>query len=129
MNELKRTHTCGELSVNDSGKSVILNGWVFKNRNHGGIHFINLRDRYGVSQVVIDEDASDELKNLADSLKFEYCIAVNGEVRKRPDEMINPDMATGEIEIKAEGIKILSRCEVLPFMVDEKIKRKRGPEA
>ena len=120
MNELKRTHTCGELSVNDSGKSVILNGWVFKNRNHGGIHFINLRDRYGVSQVVIDEDASDELKNLADSLKFEYCIAVNGEVRKRPDEMINPDMATGEIEIKAEGIKILSRCEVLPFMVDEK---------
>ena len=120
MNELKRTHTCGELSVNDSGKSVILNGWVFKNRNHGGIHFINLRDRYGVSQVVIDEDASDELKNLADSLKFEYCIAINGEVRKRPDEMINPDMATGEIEIKAEGIKILSRCEVLPFMVDEK---------
>ncbi len=62
MKELKRTHTCGELSGNDSGKTVILNGWVFKNRNHGGIHFINLRDRYGVSQVVIDEDATDELK-------------------------------------------------------------------
>ena len=120
MKELKRTHTCGSLSANDSGKTVILNGWVFKNRNHGGIHFINLRDRYGVSQVVIDEDASEELKSLADNLKFEYCIAVKGQVRKRPDEMINPDMATGEIEIKAEEIKVLSQCEVLPFMVDEK---------
>jgi aspartyl-tRNA synthetase len=120
MKELKRTHTCGELTGSDSGKTIILNGWVFKNRNHGGIHFINLRDRYGVSQVVIDEDASDKLKELADNLKFEYCVAVKGIVRKRPDEMINPEMITGEIEIKAEEIKILSECEVLPFMVDEK---------
>ena len=120
MNEFKRTHNCGELSGGDSGKSVTLNGWVYKNRNHGGIHFINLRDRYGISQVVIDEDASEELKKLADSLKFEYCIAVKGLVRKRPEEMINPDMATGEIEVKAGEIKVLSQCEVLPFMVDEK---------
>ncbi len=120
MNELKRTHTCGELTKDDSGKSVILNGWVFKNRNHGGIHFINLRDRYGVTQVVIDDDASEDLKNQGERLKFEYCIAVKGEVRKRPDDMINPDMATGTIEIKAEEIVILSECEVLPFMIDEK---------
>ncbi len=60
------------------------------------------------------------LKNLADSLKFEFCIAVKGQVRKRPDEMINPEMSTGDIEIKADEIKVLSQCEVLPFMVDEK---------
>jgi aspartyl-tRNA synthetase len=120
MEAYKRTHTCGDLTAAHAGESVTLNGWVHRNRNHGGVHFINLRDRYGITQVVIDEDASAELAAVAESLKYEYCIAVEGSVRKRPDSMVNSDMATGEIEVKAENIVILTRCETLPFMIDER---------
>jgi aspartyl-tRNA synthetase len=120
MEAYKRTHTCGELTAAHAGNKVTLNGWVHRNRNHGGVHFINLRDRYGITQVVIDEDASAELSAAAEALKYEYCIAVEGVVRKRPDSMINSDMATGEIELKAENIVVLTKCETLPFMIDER---------
>ena len=116
---MQRTVTCGELRAADEGKTVILNGWVHRDRNHGALHFINLRDRYGMTQVVVDDDADEELQKKASELKLEYCIAVKGIVRRRPDEMINPDMETGEIEIKAERIDILSKCDTLPFMIDE----------
>ncbi len=120
MEKLKRTVTCGDLRLQNEGQEVILNGWVHRHRDHGGIKFIDLRDRYGITQVVVDADSQDELKRVSQELKFEYCIAVRGIVRARPKSMINPKMATGEIEIKATEIKILSRCEVLPFMIDEK---------
>ncbi|MBI9101126.1 MAG: aspartate--tRNA ligase [Spirochaetales bacterium] len=120
MEIMKRTHTCGSLTAADDGKTVILNGWVHRNRDHGGIHFINLRDRYGITQIVVGPDAEPELEKIAGSLKFEYCVAIEGLVHKRPDEMINKDMATGEIEIEAKTISILSTCKVLPFMIDEK---------
>ncbi len=116
---MQRTATCGSLRAADEGKTVVLNGWVHRNRNHGALHFINLRDRYGITQVVVDDDASEELQAKANELKLEYCIAVRGIVRRRPDEMINADMATGEIEVKAEKIDILSKCDTLPFMIDE----------
>ena len=116
---LQRTTTCGALSAKDEGKTVVLNGWVHRDRNHGALHFINLRDRYGITQVVVDDDASPELQATAASLKLEYCIAVRGTVRRRPDSMINPDMATGEIELKAEYIEVLSKCDVLPFMIED----------
>ncbi|MBN2657452.1 MAG: aspartate--tRNA ligase [Spirochaetales bacterium] len=115
----RRTATCGQLDASWAGKKVTLNGWVHRNRDHGGIHFLNIRDRYGMTQVVIDEDADDQLKSDAESLKIEYVIAVEGEVRKRPDSMVNKDMSTGEIEVKAERITILNSCETLPFMIDE----------
>ncbi|MGN0907440.1 MAG: aspartate--tRNA ligase [Bullifex sp.] len=121
---MQRTVTCGDLRAADEGKSVILNGWVHRDRNHGALHFINLRDRYGLTQVVVDDDASEELQAAAASLKLEYCIAVKGTVRRRPDSMINPDMATGEIEVKAEKIEILSQCAVLPFMIDDEVNAK-----
>ena len=120
MNNMKRTDTCGNLRLKDKGKTVILNGWVHRHRDHGGIKFIDLRDRYGITQVVVDADADESLKNSAHELKFEYCIAVKGKVRPRPDSMINSKMPTGEIEIQAGQIEILSRCDVLPFMIDEK---------
>lgn len=120
MENMKRTVTCGGLNKNFAGQTVILNGWIHRKRDHGGITFINLRDRYGLTQIVVDDDASAELKNLALSLKQEYCIAVEGLVRNRPDSMINKEMATGEIEVKALNIEILSRSEVLPFQIDEK---------
>ena len=116
---LQRTTTCGALRACDEGKSVVLNGWVHRDRNHGALHFINLRDRYGITQVVVDDDAPAELQETAGRIKLEYCIAVKGIVRRRPDSMINPDMATGKIEVKAEHIEILSQCAVLPFMIED----------
>ncbi|HNQ97024.1 MAG TPA: aspartate--tRNA ligase, partial [Treponemataceae bacterium] len=117
---MKRTVTCGALRKADEGKTVVLNGWVHRKRDHGGISFINLRDRYGLTQVVVDADAEEALRTIAAELKMEYCLAVEGIVRARPDSMINPDMATGEIEVCAKQITILSRSEVLPFVIDEK---------
>ncbi|MDC7221928.1 MAG: aspartate--tRNA ligase [Spirochaetales bacterium] len=115
---MKRTATCGELNARDDGREVILNGWVHRNRDHGGVTFINLRDRYGITQVVFDDTCPAELKERAASLKMEYCVAVKGKVNKRPDSMINKDMATGEIEILATELEILTTCETLPFMID-----------
>lgn len=120
MENFKRTVNCGELNKSNNKSHVTLNGWVDRSRNHGGIMFINVRDRYGLTQVVVDDDASAELKAKAAELKNEYCIAVVGTVRERPDTMINPDMPTGEIEVKAEHIEVLSACEVLPFQVEDK---------
>lgn len=117
---MKRTVTCGDLRRADAGKTVILNGWVHRKRDHGGISFINLRDRYGVTQVVVDADAPEILKQVAGELHNEYCIAVEGIVRPRPDTMVNPEMATGEIEVAAKNLVILNRCEVLPFQIEEK---------
>lgn len=116
---MQRTVTCGALRAQDEGKTVVLNGWVHRDRNHGALHFINLRDRYGLTQVVVDDDASPALQKTASELKLEYCIAVKGIVRRRPDEMINPDMLTGEIEVKALDIQVLSQCAVLPFMIED----------
>ncbi|MCD6122854.1 MAG: aspartate--tRNA ligase [Spirochaetales bacterium] len=120
MENMKRTDTCGELRLKDEGKTVTLNGWVHRHRDHGGIKFIDLRDRYGITQVVVDADAAENLKNIAHELKFEYCIAVTGTVRPRPQSMINSRIPTGEIELQAEKIQILSKCDVLPFMIDER---------
>ena len=119
MEAMKRTATCGQLKLADVGKTVILNGWVHRHRDFGTIKFIDLRDRYGVTQVVVDADSPNELKEKASELKFEYCIAVEGEVRGRPADMVNPKMPTGEVEIKVEGMSILSRSATPPFMIDE----------
>jgi aspartyl-tRNA synthetase len=120
MNQFKRTCTCGELNSSFIGKEVVLNGWVHRMRDHGGIKFINLRDREGLTQIVIDPDAEKPLLELAAGLKFEYCIAVKGLVRARPELMVNPNMATGEIEVQARELSILSECKVIPFMIDER---------
>ena len=120
MEQFKRTATCGELRSPDAGRTVTLNGWVHRNRDHGGVHFIDLRDRYGVTQVVIGEEAAEALKSTAEGLKFEYVIAVEGAVRSRPEEMVNSDMPTGGIEIAATHIEVLTTSETPPFMIDER---------
>jgi aspartyl-tRNA synthetase len=119
MEYKQRTVTCGELRKADENRQVVLNGWVHRNRNHGGIHFINLRDRYGITQVVVGEQAPLEVSTIADTLHMEYCIAVEGVVRLRPESMINPEMETGEIEVDVTSIEILSTCQTLPFMIDD----------
>lgn len=120
MENMRRTVTCGELRKDHDGTTVILNGWVHRKRDHGGISFINLRDRYGLTQVIVDSNSNPDLAVLIPELKMEYCIAVEGLVRSRPDSMINPEMETGSIEVVATKIQILSKAETLPFVIDEK---------
>jgi aspartyl-tRNA synthetase len=119
METMKRTVTCGALRKADAGKKVVLNGWVHRKRDHGGISFINLRDRYGITQVTVDTEAGGETAELCAGLRNEFCLAVEGTVRPRPDNMINPEMETGEIEVAADKIVVLSKSEILPFQIDE----------
>ncbi len=119
MEYKQRSVNCGQLRQADAGKTVVLNGWVHRIRNHGGIQFINLRDRYGITQVVVGEEAPSAARELAEGLHMEYCIAVEGKVIARPDSMINPNMSTGEIEVEAQEIQILSTSEVVPFVIDQ----------
>jgi aspartyl-tRNA synthetase len=120
METMKRTATCGQLGPADVGRTVTLNGWVHRVRDHGGIKFLDLRDRYGLTQVVVDADAPGELKEAAAELKSEYTLAVEGLVRERPQAMVNPNMATGRIEVQARRLAVLARCATLPFQIDER---------
>ena len=117
MNSLRRTHTCGELTPSVSGREVVLNGWVDSRRDHGGLVFVDLRDRYGITQTVVEDEG--ELLETARTLRMEDVIAVVGTVRERPAEMVNPDRTTGGIEVVIQRIEILNRCKVLPFTLDE----------
>jgi aspartyl-tRNA synthetase len=119
MESMKRTTNCGALRKTDAGRTVTLNGWVNRKRDHGGISFINLRDRYGITQAVVDEDAAAELKALSAELRNEFCVALEGPVRERPPDMVNPDMPTGEIEVLVKRLVILNRCDVLPFQIGD----------
>ena len=116
---VERSHTCGELNEQCEGMSVTLAGWVHRARDHGGVQFIDLRDRYGITQVVIPPESS-ELRNIVGKIKMESCIAVFGAVSLRPQSMANSDLSTGAIEVLAENIEILSSCETLPFMIAER---------
>lgn len=113
-----RDVTCGELRAKDSGKSVTLAGWVRKIRDHGEIIFIDLWDRYGITQVVFSPD-NPELREKAKKLGLEWVIRVKGKVEKRPEEMINSEIETGEIELLAEEFEILNKSKVPPFVVKE----------
>jgi aspartyl-tRNA synthetase len=112
--EWKRTHTCGELRRQHVGASVVLAGWINRRRDHGSVTFLNLRDRYGLTQVVVDSD--DVLGEGA--LGSECVVRVRGAVRARPDDMINPDMPTGEIEVVAEEVLVETQARTTPFPID-----------
>ncbi|KAA3661616.1 MAG: aspartate--tRNA ligase [Calditrichaeota bacterium] len=116
----KRTHTCGELRLENNGEKVTLMGWVDRQRDHGGIIFIDLRDRYGKTQVVFNPDAGDIYKN-GKSLRSEFVIAVHGFVEKRPDDMLNESIDTGQIEVVAEELEVLNSAKTPPFEIDDDI--------
>src|SRR5438270_10150352 len=120
IRELKRTHSCGELTAKDIGKEVILFGWVHNRRDHGGAVFIDLRDRAGLTQVVFEADAGKELHDLAQELRYEYCIGVRGKAVSRGGN-VNPRLTTGEIEVHAVQGTIFNRSETPPFLVEDKI--------
>lgn len=112
-----RTHNCGELRINNINQDVILSGWIQTIRKLGGMTFITLRDRYGLTQLVFDENISDELKQKAESLGREFVVQVNGKVIERSSK--NPKMPTGEIEIVVNGLSILNKSEIPPFTIED----------
>src|SRR3989344_2954314 len=114
-----RTHTCGELTVKDEGKKVELCGWLSARRDHGGVIFIDLRDRYGITQVVFNPDFNDFKE--AEHLGREFCVKINGTVKKRKKGMENPKLKTGDIEVFADFLEILNKSDVLPIEIDDKI--------
>src|SRR3990167_1978818 len=119
LSELKRTHSCGALSFQDKGKSVVLFGWVSIRRDHGGLVFIDVRDREGITQIVLDPKKSLDLKKVASEVRGEYVVAVEGVVSSRPDGMVNKKIPTGEIEVLASRFEILNRSETTPFVISK----------
>ena len=118
--ELKRTHTCGELRSAHVGSTVRLNGWVNSYRNLGGLFFVDLRDRYGLTQVVINPETFDPaMLAEANRARHEFVVAAVGKVQPRPDGTVNPNMPTGEVEVVAEGFYILAESKTPPFEIED----------
>ncbi len=117
--DVDKTHYCGLLDRSHAGKRIKLAGWVGRRRDHGGLIFIDLRDRSGIMQLVFDQRLGLELFNQSESLRSEYVIAVEGEVVKRTDENINPSLPTGEIELYVDGMKILNKSKTPPFYIED----------
>jgi aspartyl-tRNA synthetase len=118
-----KNHNCGELRLDHTGQEVTLAGWVNRRRDHGGLIFIDLRDRWGMVQVVADPNKSAEAHAAANEARGEFVLQITGVVRARPEEMVNPDMATGAVEVEATAIKILNPAKTPPFYIygDEKV--------
>ena len=119
-----RTHTCGELRKADAGKEVRVSGWIHSVRDHGGVIFIDLRDNYGLTQIVIDPER--DFYQALDKWRVESVVQFDGVVVSRSPETVNPKLATGEIEVSATGMEMLGEAEVLPFQV---AKDDNAPEA
>ena len=117
LNGLKRTHYCGDLRIANVGEEVVLNGWVQKKRNLGGLVFVDLRDIKGISQIIFDTNVSEEAFNKAEKLGSEYVVAVKGIVRERQSK--NPNMETGDIEIEATELRVLSKSETPPIYIKD----------
>lgn len=113
-----RSHYCGELNSTHIDQEVSLCGWVHRRRDHGGVIFIDLRDREGIAQIVFDPDRPEPFQ-LADSVRNEFVIRISGKVRGRPEGTVNPDMATGEIEVLGHTIEILNKANTPPFQLDD----------
>ena len=121
LGDLHRTHTCGELRAADEGKTVILMGWVHRRRDHGGVIFVDLRDREGITQVVFHEDVDPAVHQRAEQVRPEYVIAIEGQVSPRGNGAVNPNLATGEIEVVASKIWLLNESRTPPFPMEDHV--------
>ena len=119
LGDWKRTHYCGELRKEDIGKEVCMMGWVHRRRDHGGLIFIDLRDRTGIGQLALDPDRDPEAHAKAEAVRNEFVVAAIGKVSPRPEGTVNPKMATGEVEVEISEIRILNPAKTPPFMLDE----------
>ena len=115
LGTLQRTHMCGELRIEQDGQDVVLMGWVNRRRDHGNLIFLDLRDRTGITQVVLDKEASPAAHAKAEAARSEYVVAVKGRVRAREAGLENPNMATGDIEIVADDLLLLNEAKTPPF--------------
>jgi aspartyl-tRNA synthetase len=112
-----KTHTCGELRGAHAGQTITLAGWVNRRRDHGGLIFIDLRDRWGITQVVADPAVSSHAHTAANSVRGEYVLQVRGTVRLRPEGLSNPNLSTGEVEVVAEAVEVLNPAKTTPFYI------------
>jgi aspartyl-tRNA synthetase len=115
LGSLQRTHMCGQLRVEQDGQPVVLMGWVNRRRDHGNLIFLDVRDRTGITQVVLDKEVSGEAHRKAEAARSEYVVAVKGKVRKRGEGLGNPNMPTGEIEVVASELLLLNEAKTPPF--------------
>ncbi len=116
---MKRTHHCGQLNLEHRGQEIVLNGWVNKWRDHGGLIFIDLRDRYGITQIVFNPQVDSKAYETAKALRAEDVIAVKGIVKERPGEAVNPKMSTGAIELYVHELEILNKAKTTPFEIND----------
>lgn len=114
-----RTHRCGELTTQQVGQTVVLNGWVQRRRDHGMVIFIDLRDRTGITQVVFNAERNLRCHQAAHTLRSECVVSVTGQVMARPDESKNPELSTGEIEVFVDDVEILNEAKTPPFLIDD----------
>ena len=121
MPEMKRTHYCGELRLADAGKFARLTGWVARRRDHGGVIFVDLRDRTGITQVVFDPIIDPEAHRAAGAIRNEFVLSVSGKVRERGEGLVNPNLLTGEIELATDELEILNFARTPPFAVEDDI--------
>ncbi|HXG34573.1 MAG TPA: aspartate--tRNA ligase [Bryobacteraceae bacterium] len=121
LGDLRRTHTCGELRACHAGSRALLMGWVHRRRDLGGVIFLHLRDRHGVTQVVFHAEADPNLHRKAELLRSEYVIAVEGRVERRSPDTVNPAIATGEVELVAEKLWILNDSKTPPFPMEDNV--------
>ncbi len=120
-----RTHTCGDLRLSNKGDEVVLKGWVDTRRDHGGLVFIDLRDRYGLTQVVFSPQDNTAAYETAGQLRSEDVISIRGVVRPRGDEAVNPSLPTGEIEVRGTELAVLNTAEPTPFVVSAHEERRQ----
>ena len=112
-----KTHTCGEIRATHANEQVTLAGWVHRRRDHGGVIFLDLRDRYGIVQVTVNPNLSKETLDAVSNVRMEWVLQITGTVQKRPAGMENPKMQTGAVEVVAQSIEVLNRAKTLPFLV------------
>ncbi|MCB1107176.1 MAG: aspartate--tRNA ligase [Chlamydiia bacterium] len=117
--DYRRTHNCNQLRAKDIGKEVTLSGWVHRRRDHGGLIFIDLRDRFGLSQLIFDPEISKDAHTLAGQLRSEWVITARGRVRERGEGLTNPKLDTGEVEIEVKTLEILSKAKTPPFSISD----------
>ena len=116
---MMRTHTCGELKKKNVGQTVTLAGWVHRRRDHGGVIFVDLRDRYGLTQIKFDPAINEKAWREAEHIRSEWVLQITGEVLARPEDMLNQKMKTGEIEIGVHRLEVLNKSKTPPFEIDE----------
>jgi aspartyl-tRNA synthetase len=118
---MRRTHTCGQLGAGDVGRDVVLMGWVLRRRDHGGVIFVDLRDREGITQVVFNPERAPGAHAKAEAIRGEFVLGVRGQVRNRPEGMLNPNLPTGAIEVMADELKIFNQAQTPPFLIEDNV--------